>query len=273
MKLILGTAQLGMNYGISNVTGLPSSEETDEVFRLCRENKIQYCDTALSYGRSHENVKSRGLRIITKISLGENYISDLENIFNEFDENELDTILVHNPQVLVNNSFYWNELLDAQKKRQFKLGVSVYTVEQTRKLLERKIVPQTIQIPYNIFDRKFDEILPELNALGIEIHARSLFLQGIFFLNINRIPEKLNVLLPPLKSFDIFCNKNHHEKIKNALHFVLHNNWIDKLVVGIEKPQQLMELIKIYNLYEGNIIPFSFEFTESQKMMLNPSNW
>jgi aryl-alcohol dehydrogenase-like predicted oxidoreductase len=275
MRLILGTAQLGLNYGIANATGIPNAKDIDQIFMICKNNGINYCDTAYAYGASHKLVKSRGIKIITKLSLGDPLKTklELEKLSSEFDGEALDTVLVHNPKCLFDHPKNWEELQHLKQNNQFKIGVSVYTPQEAYELLNLQIVPDVIQIPYNIFDQKFDAILPELKNLGIEIHARSLFLQGLFFLNLSEIPKNIELLVNPMKVFNDFCNNDPSEKMKNALHFVLHNQWIDKLILGVEKPYQLLELIDCYNSYDGNISSFDYQFDDTQKHLLNPTNW
>ena len=275
MKLILGTAQLGLDYGIANTFGIPKVKDIDKLFVICKENGINYCDTAYAYGASHKLVKSRGIKIITKLSLGNPLKTrlELEKLISEFDGEILDTVLVHNPNSLFEHPRHWQELQCFKQNGKFKIGVSIYTPQDAYQLLNLNIIPDVIQIPYNVFDRKFDDLLPELKNLSIEVHARSIFLQGLLFLKPSEIPKNIELLVNPIKAFIDFCNNDPSEKIKNALHFVLHNQWIDKLIVGVEKPNQLLELIDCYNSYNGNITPFYYHFDDIQKHLLNPTNW
>lgn len=275
MRLILGTAQLGLDYGIANSSGTPKAKDIDQLFVICKENGINYCDTAYAYGASHKLVKSRGIKIITKLSLGNPLKTrlELEKLSSEFDGEILDTVLVHNPNSLFEHPRHWQELEYFKQNGQFKIGVSIYTPQDAYQLLNHNIIPDVIQIPYNLFDRKFDDLLPELKNLSIEVHARSIFLQGLLFLKPSEIPKNIELLVNPIKAFIDFCNNDTSEKIKNALHFVLHNQWIDKLILGVEKPNQLLELIDCYNSYDGNITPFYYNFDDIQKHLLNPTNW
>ena len=273
MRLILGTAQIGLNYGIANSTGRPNFQEIDKIFKLCKLSGINYCDTAYAYGNSQEIVKSKGFRVITKLNVSKNFISNLENIINEFDSTELDTILVHNPDKLIEKPHYWEKFKDYVNPKKIKIGVSIYTVRQLQSLLSKRIIPDVIQIPYNIFDRQFESFLPQLKNLGIEVHARSIFLQGLFFLKTNQIPKKLKSLIPVLEEFDCICNHSITEKIKHALHFVLNNQYIDKIVVGVEKPKQLEKLIECYESFSGKIFPIEISLSDTQKAILNPTKW
>lgn len=273
MRLILGTAQIGLNYGIANSTGIPNFNEIDKIFKLCKLSGINYCDTAYAYGDSQKIVKSRGFKVITKLKISKNIISDLENMISEFDSTELYAILVHNPDKLIEIPHYWKKIKGYIDPKKIKIGVSIYTVKQLKLLLSNQILPEVIQIPYNIFDRQFETLLPELKNLGIEVHARSIFLQGLFFLKTKQIPKKLESLIPVLEEFDCICNQNITEKIKHALHFVLNNQFIDKIVVGVEKPKQLEKLIECYEAFSDKISPIEFSLSNTQKAILNPTKW
>ena len=275
MRLILGTAQLGTKYGIANKTGIPSLEEIDQLFKICKSNGIDFCDTANAYGNSQNVVFSKGMKIITKLYLNNVYQTrqDINNLIGEFGVDELDTILVHNTESLITDEKNWDELKRVKELKEIRIGFSVYTPQEVLSLIEKEIIPDVVQIPYNLFDRKFDSILKELKDLNIEIHARSLFLQGLFLLNLSEVPNNLNLLIEPLKAYSKFCGFNIHEKIKNALHFVLYNPLIDKLIVGVEKPSQLLELIDCYNSFEGEEVKFDYKFNLYQKALFNPSKW
>ena len=275
MRLILGTAQLGINYGIANKTGIPNSDEIDKLFLICKRNGIEFCDTANVYGKSHREVMSRGMKIITKLSLVDSIQTrrDINNLLDEFSNSELDTILVHNTKSLLTDSENWKELEQIKKSNKIRIGFSVYYPQEVLNLLKKNFIPDVIQVPYNLFDTKFQPILSRLKRLDIEIHARSVFLQGLFLMDTSNIPNNLNSLVEPLNVFSSLCNHNSQEKIKNSLYFVLQNPYIDKLVVGVEKPIQLLELIDYYNSYNGKKIQFNYEFNDLQKKQLNPSYW
>lgn len=273
MRLILGTAQLGLEYGIANKTGIPKNKEIDQIFSICDEFGITLCDTALSYGLSHAVVQNKGLGIITKINLGKNYKNDLDKIFNSQMGSKIKALLIHNPDQLISEPHYWDSLLDYRKKQTLKLGISVYDPDQVKQLLSREIIPEVIQIPYNVFDRKFEEILPRLKQSGIEIHSRSVFLQGLLVLKPNELPKHLQGLKSLSEQYHKFCGQNVYEKVKYALHFVLSNKLIDKVVIGVEQPKQLKEIIKAYQKFSEKIPFFDISISTEQKRLLNPTYW
>jgi len=55
-KLVLGTAQLCLDYGIANKSGKPEENKAFEIMKYAAENGINYFDTAYSYGNSETTI-------------------------------------------------------------------------------------------------------------------------------------------------------------------------------------------------------------------------
>lgn len=71
-----------------------------------------------------------------------------------------------------------------------KIGFSLYNTDQLQYLLDNEVVFDVLQFPYNLFDRQFDTYLLYLKQCGVEIHTRSVFLQGLFK-NVRKLTDKL----------------------------------------------------------------------------------
>src|SRR5690606_27725649 len=105
----------------------------------------------------------------------------------------------HNGDFLIENPKLWDVLLKFQSDGKInKIGYSLYNPEQLEKLLKLGLQPDIIQVPFSLLDRKFEPYLKELKSNNVEIHCRSVFLQGLYFLDLNKIPTKLEVLKPSL---------------------------------------------------------------------------
>ncbi len=122
-----------------------------------------------------------------------------------------------------------------------KAGVSVYGTDEVEYILKNNIKIDIIQIPYNIFDQRVDEYLPDLRNKGVEVYARSAFLQGLFFLG----PDQINKRFPSAREGTEALNRlsKEHDIPVHALClcFALINPGIDKLVVGVDSPEQLKQ--------------------------------
>ena len=190
-KLAIGTAQFGMDYGISNCTGKLNSFCITKLLNLAKENGIDTLDTAKHYGNSEyaigrylKQCRDKSWHIITKIQVG--YKNILDEILDSKKKLTVEpfAILTHSPKLFLDKKF--QEDLNTVKEQSIvkKVGVSIYSEEEIVKILESQLIPDIIQLPLNILDTRLYEhgLIQELANLGIELHARSIFLQGLFYL-------------------------------------------------------------------------------------------
>ena len=133
-------------------------------------------------------------------------------------------------------------ILKNSKKCQF-FGVSVYSPDQLNMILDL-FVPDIVQLPFNVFDQRFlrDGSLSALKKLGVEVHARSIFLQGLLLMRLDDIPAYFSLgKVTFWRGIQMCCNLGALPQ-HVALSYVLSNKYIDKVVVGIENLRQLIDL-------------------------------
>ncbi len=282
MKITLGTVQFGINYGISNTHGVPSESELKSIFSVASELGIKQLDTAKAYGNSEERIgklSNSKFDIITKFPNLDSE-KDLEIALSEslhkLNVSSIYGYLAHNADVLIQKPSLWKVLLEAKKEGKIKkIGYSLYTPEQLERLLDLNCIPDLVQLPYSILDRKFEKQLSILKQLGTEVHVRSVFLQGLYFMNPNKLPEKLQPLQDSLVELKNLCIENNVSVGEVALNYVISNPNIDKLVIGIETAEQLRENINLVTNWKTNKVLFTqIETIEiKDKSLLNPVNW
>ncbi len=282
MKITLGTVQFGVQYGISNTHGVPSDIELESIFSVARELGIEQLDTAKAYGNAEERIgklSNSKFDIITKFPTVDTE-KDLEIALSEslqnLSVNSIYGYLAHNADVLIQNPSLWKNLLEAKQEGKIKkIGYSLYTPKQLERLLDLNCIPDLVQLPYSILDRKFENQLSILKQLGTEVHVRSVFLQGLYFMNPNNLPEKLQPLQDSLLELNNLSNENNVSVGEVALNYVISNPNIDKLVIGIETAEQLRENINLVTNWKPNNVLFSkIESIEiKDKSLLNPVNW
>jgi aryl-alcohol dehydrogenase-like predicted oxidoreductase len=282
LKITLGTVQFGINYGISNTHGVPSESELKSIFSVASELGIKQLDTAKAYGNSEERIgklSNSKFDIITKFPNLDSE-KDLEIALSEslhkLNVSSIYGYLAHNADVLIQKPSLWKVLLEAKKEGKIKkIGYSLYTPEQLERLLDLNCIPDLVQLPYSILDRKFEKQLSILKQLGTEVHVRSVFLQGLYFMNPNKLPEKLQPLQDSLVELKNLCIENNVSVGEVALNYVISNPNIDKLVIGIETAEQLRENINLVTNWKSNNVLFSkIEAIEvKDKSLLNPVNW
>jgi len=295
-KLVLGTAQLGLDYGIANKEGRPSEKEAFKIMKSAVESGILYFDTAHSYGNSeiiigkflnfHKNYKDK-INIITKMPSLKNKKIDEKKINNIFynslhrlRENSIYCYMVHDFNDIVNNCNVINKIFLKFKYEGLikKIGVSVYDKSQIKFLL-RNFNFDLIQIPINIFDQRLlkEDTLIDLNKRSIDIYARSVFLKGLIFLEKNNLPSKVKNAKKQLEKLNDISLKFNLSKEEIALIFVNSICEIDKIVIGVEKIEQLKRNIKILNNLKNfnkikTIINFK-DFIIEDENIIDPRKW
>ena len=252
MKLAIGTVQFGINYGINNKNGIPSDIDVSKIFNLSIKNNINYLDTSISYGNSEERISklaSDKFNIITKSNnvkssdeLTSSFITSLSSLKIE----SVYGFLFHNADNLIDNHDLWNILVKFKNENKVnKIGYSIYDTKQIDYLLDKGFIPDIIQLPYSILDRKFEKYFMKLKKLGTEIHVRSVFLQGLYFMNNKKLPEKLLPLKKYLININTICDEFNVSIVELALNFVYENKYIDKIIIGVDSSNQLNQNIQM----------------------------
>ena len=243
-KLVLGTVQLGLNYGINNSSGQPSENESLEILKFANANGINFLDTAEAYnasqeiiGKFHSSATNR-FQIITKFSEESlKKSSDIrEVIYSDFETlktNSLYGYLFHNIETYTK---YFDRRIFKylkNKKKIIKIGVSVYTNEQAMIVAEDPEI-EIIQMPFNLLDNTVQRgtVFKFLKSRQKEIHVRSIFLQGLLIMNKSKIPQKLQPLSPYINMLDDIANNLKLTVQQLAIAYALNNKMIDKVLIG-----------------------------------------
>lgn len=281
MKLALGTVQFGINYGINNKLGIPSDNDVSEILKCAYKKGIKTLDTAISYGNSEERIgkcSSNKFKIISKFSSVDSLTQlehELDKSLSNLKTNKLYGFIYHNANDLINKPYTWQFLMKLKLSNKIeKIGFSIYSEDQLNKLFDIGFIPDLVQLPYSILDRRMENSIIKLKKYNIETHVRSVFLQGLYFKSINSIPKKLNCLKPYLKRLNSICLNNNISMSSLALNFVKQNKYVDKIVIGAESIKQLKENIDCltFNL-DKKIMELIYNINVEEKELLNPVNW
>ncbi len=248
MKLALGTVQFGLDYGINNKKGKVSKEEVFKILDYAIQNHIDILDTAYNYGESEqvigEFMQKKKFKIISKLTKDEQFDESLKRL----NCSEVYGCLIHDFNLFLENPKVW-ENLDKMKKegRVKKIGFSLYHPKEAEYLLEKGIQFDIVQVPFSVFDQRFSEVISLLKKKGIEIYARSIFLQGLVF----KDPEKLEGNFVKIKD-KILKLKSIADDLKIPLstlciNFAVLNKDIDRIVIGVDSLENLQENIKAIN--------------------------
>jgi len=283
-KLILGTVQFGLNYGINNTEGKPEKKAVFEILSSAYENGIRYLDTAELYGNAHDLIgefhnlnPSNKFQIITKFphDFEESLDLKINTYLKHLNVETLHAILFHSFDSYLKHKELIGEILKLKNNKIKNLGVSVYTNEEMNEVID-DINIDIIQIPFNLFDNLYikGKLLEKAKAKNKIIHTRSAFLQGLFFMkkdNPNTIRIKLENELDVINDISLKSSINIGSI---ALNYCLLQPTIDGVLIGVDSLEQLNENI----FFSNQNIPFKYlDQINNIKIdnfeLLNPSMW
>lgn len=258
-KLVIGTAQFGQDYGITNVNGKVTEEEVVSILKKARANGVATLDTASSYGNSEcilGNAGVNGIDIITKLPSFEGVTLDfdkfcgraLECSLSNLKVSSVNTILLHRPEELlgIHGDAIFNALLGLKDKGLTqKIGISIYSPDILDDIFD-KYQFDVVQVPLNIFDRRIitSGWLQTLAESGVSVIARSVFLQGILLSNFNDLPSYFHNWASNFEAWTDFYQRNCLSALEASLQFVAQVPEIEKIIIGVESERQFSEIIK-----------------------------
>lgn len=253
-RLVLGTAQLGMNYGVANKLGKPDMEQAFEILRTAHESGTRILDTAQQYGESEDLIGAflrrtpeYPFRVISKISPGVNP-SDRSAIVESVRQSYLKIgkgllgMLVHDPSWLGAWSDGTGAALRESVERGFisACGVSLYHPEELSQALSLDPV-NLIQIPFNVLDRRFLHagLIDRSRKKKIRLFVRSVFLQGLLLMPLDEAVRKVPAAGPYLMPWHELCRRLSKEPGEIALRYVASVLPEEHIIVGCEGTEQI----------------------------------
>ena len=285
MKIALGTVQFGIPYGISNYIGQVNKLEVKCILEYSKSIGIDTLDTAIAYGTSEQCLGDIGIddyHLVTKlpeipIDYGNLKIwvqSHVEKSLSNLGVETLSGLLLHRPIQLLDKDKkdLWSILLDLKKYGIVKkIGFSIYTPDELDKLWN-SFKPDLVQSPYNILDRRLETSgwLELMHKENVEVHVRSIFLQGLLLMNRSNRPEKFNKWHKIWVSWENWLMEKRVSALQASVSFALSDNRVSRVIVGVDSLNQLKEIISAAN---SNINRFPGDFNIDDKRLLNPSEW
>jgi len=249
-RLGIGTVQFGQAYGISNLRGQVPLAEARAIVARAAGAGIGLLDTAANYGEAEEvlsKIDINAFRIVSKtipvrfgipavIARARQSVQTLGRV---------DLLLVHAVADLLGPSgdALWQALRGLKAEGVVGgIGISAYVADDPAGLAER-FRPDAMQVPFSLLDQRLlrDGSLTRLKALGVEVHARSIFLQGLLFLA--EPPEKLKHAAPLLEGVRARIVAAGATPLAAALGFVLSRPEVDVAVTGVTTLRELEEIL------------------------------
>ena len=283
-RLVLGTAQLGADYGIAHTSKKITTQEFQAIMGVARGAGVNSIDTAMAYGDSQKVLGEIGVgewSITTKLpsvpdditSIRKWYSDAIASSLLELKVRKINTLLIHNVKEL--SGRFGSELIKLLHDSKIKgdvinIGVSIYAPQDLDSFYHN-FRPDIVQCPYNIFDQRIATSgwLQKLTADNVEVHARSVFLQGVILREITELNAYFDAWYSNFENWDNFCSRYSFSKLQAALGFVKVEKRIKKIIVGIENRNQLTQILEAYQANSSEIFVGPCE----DKALVNPLMW
>ena len=284
-RLALGSVQFGLAYGIANQGGQVTRAEAGEIVEMARSAGVDTIDTAIGYGDSEACLGGIGvtdLRVITKLPGLPVGLADVRHwIEKEFTQallrlqlTQVYGLLLHRPSDLLGP--YGPALFDAltalkDQQKVVKIGVSIYAPSELASLTARFNF-DLVQAPFNLLDQRLSSSgwLDRLKEMGVEIHTRSAFLQGLLLMSRPDIPSKFERWNVLWDRWHQWLQTSDSSALQACLAFPLSFEQIDRVVVGADSAKQFRQILQVL---AG---PLSRELPElrcDSEDLINPAIW
>lgn len=287
-KLALGSAQWGMDYGVSNSTGRTNDPEISRILRAARESGIDLIDTAALYGGAEQALGKQsldGFKIVTKtpkFAKSQVTVDDAKYLLETF-QRSLDFLRVdsvsglmihHADDLLVPGGEYLIEALSLLKNRGVaqRIGVSIYNSLKLEQLCD-SLQPDIVQLPLNVIDQRLlkDGSLAYLHGKGIEVHVRSAFLQGLLLMPMSKVPGYFTPWLGTLQAWHEACISQGFTELQAAVGFLANLDSVDYLVLGVESLIQFEQILGA--LEKTGKVFDDIGLDSADAGLVNPVNW
>lgn len=293
MKLIVGAAQFGSPYGITNYRqSVPDEAELKAILDYAYENGIESIDTAEAYGNANERLQAclkraqRKFKIINKIlrfPLKEKSALDLlkNSLLEEkekFGGDAFDCIMLHHAPSL--EGFTQWDFLESLKAEGLckKIGLSINKQEDYF-LVSEKLEINIIQAPFNLLNQNILDLkfVNTLTSRACHIHVRSVFLQGLLLTGCSALPDYLEALRPFLVRAEALSESFEESMATLCFLFILRHPFIDKIIIGVQSKGELEELTTSYKraleLSRKNTLIDWDKYNCSIPALVDPTEW
>ena len=282
-RIVLGGAQLGLPYGILNGGETLSREEVARILDTAVDHGIDSIDTAIAYGQSESIIgetSQNRFKIISKLpplpvdisNVSEWVHSQVQGSLSRLKCTSLDALLLHRPQDLTGAQ--GAELYAAigslmAEKMIHRFGVSIYSPDDLEGIIGTFDI-HVVQAPLNVFDRRILGVTDQLSALNIEVHVRSVFLQGVLIASPKDRPQRFEPWSEHFALFDEWVRSSGVSAMACCLGFALQQPGIAKLVIGTTSAESLDEIM---NSIPNSVLEVPTHLQSSVEQLIDPRFW
>lgn len=292
----LGTVQFGYDYGFTKVK---KQEEVDRILSKCRENRVNFLDTARDYGDSERKIgeyfkkcnAKEDFFIATKLTkIDPAVAADAEKFkksvtvsvkksLEVLNVKKIDLLQLHQTdEFLFNNQILWHTVDNLKKDKIISFfGISVYDVDILRNLVESKGEHiDCVQLPYSIFDRRFESLFDYIRSCNIEIICRSVFLKGVIPAKNKDIPDELEGLRIFKNRLAQIAEKHGFSVSELCLLFAISKSQMMTTIIGVNAPEELQENINALsklNIFKDKVLKEIREIKVEDSFLIDPRRW
>jgi hypothetical protein len=282
-RIVLGGAQLGLPYGILNGGETLSREEVARILDTAVDHGIDSIDTAIAYGQSESMIgetSQNHFKIISKLpplpvdisNVSEWVHSQVQGSLSRLKCTSLDALLLHRPQDLTGAQgvelYAAIESLMAEKMIH-RFGVSIYSPDDLEGIIDTFEI-HVVQAPLNVFDRRILGVTDQLSALNIEVHVRSVFLQGVLITNPKDRPQRFEPWSEHFALFDEWVRSSGLSAMACCMGFALQQPSIAKLVIGTTSAKSLDEIM---TSTPNSVLEVPTHLQSSVEQLIDPRFW
>lgn len=291
-NIILGTAQFGMDYGITNSKGKLNEKDCINILEEAKRRGINTLDTAQDYGNAelilgNNKFISNKFQINTKLNLSAIDLNSkktlnifdkkLEKSLKRLNRDKLNSLMIHNGEILSTDCEVFIEWIKSCKSENKikNFGASIYEDSEIPENILKDL--DFVQVPYSIFNQRIvkGNLLKLCSKNNTKIHVRSILCQGLMLSSLNNLPrwveKRDKVIFEKIQNYLI---RNNHSMMEYACSFINSQSWIDSIVIGVTNIKELIQLVdalKIEDFFDYEILSkYSLKFSEK---FIDPRKW
>lgn len=285
MKLALGTVQFGLKYGVANLDGQVSRDEAQAIMGHALDYGLDTLDTAINYGVSEQRLGEIGVtgwQVISKLPALPEQCDDVnawvrsqvQASLERLRTTNLRGLLLHRPEQLLGKTGkeLYRALLELKEDGLVgKIGVSIYEPNELDELTKGFQI-DLVQAPFNIFDHRLVTTgwMDKLAQMDIELHTRSVFLQGLLLMPPIARPAKFNRWQPIWLRWGQWLAETGLSPLQACLRDVLAHTGIARVIVGVDTLAQLKEVVLAA---QGQAPEPPRELYSNDIDLINPARW
>ena len=291
-RLVLGTAQFGSDYGVTNAVGRVPDAELSEILSTAIELGISRLDTALEYGDAQARLQPwvEHFTITTKVRGAAGIGPSVGQCLEQLGVTSIDEVLIHDWATLDGDARVTAADALASLRDDgvvHSVGVSVYDEHEIDEALTAFPALDSVQAPVNVLDQRLagSVAVSSLHSNGGVLQARSVLLQGLLV----SAPTSFHTPSPStpgstgtssaaalhrdVECFQSFCSSAGVSPLAGAVRFVAALPWVDELVIGVTSAAELHEIVEALSSVPQGWVQACAGLASVDASLIDPRQW